>query len=49
MTARPTWVIANGTSLSTWGVDGSEADKVLRDRYQLAANAGTFAIFRLAG
>ena len=47
--SAPTWVIANGASLSTWGVDGSEADKVLRDRYQLAANAGTFAIFRLAG
>jgi hypothetical protein len=45
----PTWVVANGPSLNTWGVDGTEADQVLRDRYRLAANAGRFAIFRLAG
>ena len=36
------------TSLDTWGVDATAADRVLHDRYRLAANAGTFSIFRLA-
>lgn len=45
----PSWVVANGTSLGTWGVDATEADRVLRDRYKLAASAGWFTIFRLAG
>ena len=43
----PTWVIANGDSLDTWGVDATRADRVLRDRYRLAAKAGTFSIFEL--
>ena len=45
----PTWVIANGDSLATWGVDATRADRVLRDRYRLAAKAGTFSIFELDG
>ena len=45
----PMWVISNGASLDTWGVDATAADRVLRDRYALVANAGAFAIFRLAG
>ena len=45
----PTWVVTNGASLATWGVDATEADRVLRDRYRLAANAGRFAIFELDG
>ena len=44
----PTWVITNGGSLETWGVDSTAADRVLRDRYRLTANAGLFTIFRLA-
>ena len=44
----PTWVVSNGVSLGSWGIDATEADRVLRDRYELAANAGRFAIFRLA-
>jgi hypothetical protein len=43
----PTWVIANGDSLETWGVDATRADRVLRDRYRLAARAGRFSIFEL--
>jgi hypothetical protein len=45
----PLWVVANGDSLSTWGVDATRADRVLRDRYRLAARAGDFSIFRLDG
>jgi hypothetical protein len=44
----PTWVVADGTSMRTWGVDATTADRALRDRYQLAARAGRFSIFRLA-
>jgi hypothetical protein len=44
----PTWVVSNGVSLGSWGIESTEADRVLRDRYELAANAGRFAIFRLA-
>ena len=46
--SAPTWVISNGDSLDSWGVDATEADRVLRDRYQLVAHAGRFSIFRLA-
>ncbi len=44
----PTWVVATGDSLATWGVDSGAADRALRDRYELAATAGDFSIFRLA-
>lgn len=43
----PTWLVVNGDSLGSWGIDATNADRVLRDRYRLAARAGTFAIFRL--
>jgi hypothetical protein len=43
----PTWVITQGTQIDTWGVDGAAADRVLRDRYRLAATTGDFTIFRL--
>lgn len=42
----PTWVVANGDSLETWGLDATRADRVLRDRYRLVATAGRFSIFR---
>jgi hypothetical protein len=45
----PTWVVTNGPSLATWGVDATRADVVLRDRYRLAADAGRFSIFRRDG
>jgi hypothetical protein len=44
----PTWVITQGTEVDTWGVDGTAADRALRDRYRLAATTGDFTIFRLA-
>ncbi len=43
----PTWVVTQGAEVDTWGVDGDDADQALRDRYQLAATAGDFTIFRL--
>jgi hypothetical protein len=45
----PLWVIAKGDSLATWGVDATEADRALRDRYRLAAKAGDFSIFERDG
>jgi hypothetical protein len=45
----PTWVVVNGDSLGSWGIDATRADRVLRDRYRLAARAGTFTVFRLDG
>ena len=45
----PLWVIANGDSLETWGVDATRADRALRDRYRLAATAGDFSIFKRDG
>ena len=44
----PTWVVSNGDSLATWGVDAGAADRALRDRYQRAATAGDFTVYRLA-
>jgi hypothetical protein len=44
----PTWVVVSGGSLGSWGIDASDADLVLRDRYQRAASAGRFTIFELA-
>jgi hypothetical protein len=46
--SAPTWMVVDGTSLKSWGIDPTAADRVLRDRYQLAAKAGRFSIFRLA-
>ena len=43
----PTWVVTQGVSIDTWGVDGAAADRVLRDRYRPAATTGDFTIFRL--
>lgn len=43
---RPTWVVAAGTSLGTWGVDATDADRVLEEHYRHAATAGGWTIYR---
>jgi hypothetical protein len=43
----PTWVVTHGVRIDTWGVEGADADRALRDRYRLAATTGDFTIFRL--
>jgi hypothetical protein len=43
----PTWVVVNGTSLATWGVDATSAQTVLDERYRQAATIGDYEIWRL--
>ncbi|MGB0101157.1 MAG: hypothetical protein WBP61_12835 [Nocardioides sp.] len=43
---RPTWLIVAGRSLSTWGVDGAGADRVVDERYEAATTAGGWTIYR---
>jgi hypothetical protein len=45
----PLWVVVNGDSMASWGIDATTADRALRDRYRLAARAGRFSIFRRDG
>lgn len=43
---RPTWVVVEGESLDTWGVDGSGADRVLERRYRLVRVSGDWTVYR---
>jgi len=43
----PTWVVVDGTSLATWGVDATTAQTVLDERYRPAAAAGAYEIWKL--
>jgi hypothetical protein len=43
----PTWVIVNGTSLATWGVDATSAELVLHQRYRTATTIGGYEIWTL--
>ena len=43
---RPTWVVVAGTSLGTWGVDATEADRLLDEHYAPATTAGDWTIYR---
>ena len=45
----PLWVVVNGDSMASWGIDATTADRALRDRYRLTATAGRFSIFRRDG
>jgi hypothetical protein len=44
---RPTWVVVDGASLGTWGVDASLAQPVLEREYQPVHTAGDWHIFRV--
>ena len=41
----PTWLVVSGRSVTTWGVDGTAANRVVRARYEVEARAGTFWIY----
>jgi hypothetical protein len=44
---RPTWVVVNGTTLTTWGVDASKAQPVLDRDYRRVKAEGNYVIYRL--
>jgi hypothetical protein len=44
---RPSWVVVDGTSLATWGVDATEAQPVLEREYQWVDTEGDYRIYRL--
>jgi hypothetical protein len=43
----PTWIVVNGTSLATWGVDPTSAQTVLDQRYRPATTIGDYVIWKL--
>ncbi len=43
---RPTWVLVEGRSLATWGVDAARADRVLERRYRLDTVIGDWHVHR---
>jgi hypothetical protein len=47
--SAPTWVVVSGSSLSTWGVDATEADALLRSRYRDVAQLGRYVVWHVAG
>ena len=44
--AAPRWVVVSGDSLSTWGVDSTRAEHVLRSRYAPVAHLGGYYVWR---
>ena len=44
---RPTWVVVDGTSLATWGVDASQAQPVLEREYEWVDTEGEYRVYRL--
>ena len=45
--SRPTWVVVDGASLGTWGVDPSLAQPVLDREYRLAHISGDWHVYHL--
>ena len=41
----PTWLVVSGRSVTTWGIDGAAANRIVRARYEPAATAGEFRIY----
>jgi hypothetical protein len=37
--------VVSGRSVTTWGVDGRAANRVVRERYKVAARAGVYWIY----
>lgn len=42
---RPTWLVVAGTSLATWGVEASAADRALHEHYAEVTTAGGWTIW----
>ena len=45
----PTWVVVLGDSTTTWGIDGTTADAVIRERYRQVKVVDEFHVYRLDG
>lgn len=45
--SRPTWVVVDGASLATWGVDPSTAQLVLAQNYRAVHTAGDWHIYHV--
>jgi hypothetical protein len=43
---RPTWVVVNGATLATWGVDDTRAQPVLDREYRLVDTEGDYHVYR---
>ena len=41
----PTWLVVSGRSVTTWGIDGAAANRIVRSHYEPAAEAGNFRIY----
>jgi 4-amino-4-deoxy-L-arabinose transferase-like glycosyltransferase len=46
-TRGPTWVVVSGTSLYTWGVDASAADRTLANRYHQTIRIGRYYVWHV--
>ena len=46
---RPTWVVVDGASLDTWGVDATTAQPVLDREYILQGAFGDWTVYHVAG
>ncbi|GAA1129068.1 hypothetical protein [Nocardioides aquiterrae] len=46
---RPTWVVVDGTSLDTWGVDATAAQPVLDREYIQERVVGNWTVYHVAG
>jgi hypothetical protein len=42
---RPDWVVRIGDSMSSWGIDASDADEVLERDYEEVFSAGRYTVF----
>jgi len=42
----PTWVVVSGTSLATWGVDATIAERVLEQDYRPATTIGSYVVWQ---
>lgn len=45
----PTWVVVSGSSLATWGVDATTAERSLTTRYRRLRTIGGYVVWRLTG
>ena len=43
---RPTWVVVDGESLASWGIDPTSAEPVLERHYRLVHSAGDWHVYR---
>jgi hypothetical protein len=46
---RPTWLVVDGASLGTWGVDPSQAQPYVDHDYRLVHTFGSWEVYRVRG